>query len=767
MSCLSFLHQSSRRSIARAGLLVVVLAASGGQSTSAFAELALTRSRIAPAVESAVPNATAQGRSLAPQAVSAVDISPDGLSITVGTMAFSHEPNVWLLSANGTVREKRNFPPWAPMQVSTVGGFTAVGMAMSRVTSPEPGVWAGATESLFRDPLKDDLYQADARDSQFSRWRSGEGDWRTGWLASSFGELYAHGPDWVFQPPNLFIGPDGQRTRLRDEEGNQLPTHRAARMAVSADGQHIAFGWICLQLPVAGFPNEKNLLSVWSMQTNRTRGMAPATPGPSYPIPPPSPEKEFPELLQAGFRLGADKLESGTMASAVALSRDGSRVAAVKQGVRCWFRTEAAIGNWDPPIHVLPFVPKAPARLRVYRSDGWQMLSEQMPEAGSFEVGFGDDPDQLWCWPTSWFARGMAGQPWLPLNAEARTAYLVAVPLRMELGLKGLAVEFPDAIADAAVNPADGRLLVSCWNGQAYLVAKDGLVTATQPLGSPARLAWSADGSFAIAGTADGTVRRINQDGKLAWQVELPIAPPPVVDPPPAEVVPGIPVFQGGRIPKGEHAYVGDIWVLKLGQEAVLVDAGGTSGFATSQARVKALEIDRVTHVLHTHSHGDHCGGAYLWRAAGAKIVAPKSAALAMTWLMPMLTDYGIYPPRPVDLPLPLAQVGDETDFEVAGQRFHALFLPGHSFDLTVYTTTLAGKRVAFTGDLGFETNIDIVHRCWGDAEKARPIVKALREKLLPWKPDVVFTGHGVRKFGTPWLEDLIQRTEATLATPK
>ncbi len=182
---------------------------------------------------------------------------------------------------------------------------------------------------------------------------------------------------------------------------------------------------------------------------------------------------------------------------------------------------------------------------------------------------------------------------------------------------------------------------------------------------------------------------------------------------------------------------------------------------------MKALEIDRVTHVLQTHSHGDHCGGAYLWRAGGAKIVAPKSAALAMTWLMPMLTDYGIYPPRPVDLPLPLAQVGDETDFEVAGQKFHALFLPGHSFDLTVYTTTLAGKRIAFTGDLGFETNIDIVHRCWGDAEKARPIVQALREKLLPWKPDVVFTGHGVRKFGTPWLEDLIQRTEATLATPK
>ncbi|HEV7403658.1 MAG TPA: MBL fold metallo-hydrolase [Chthoniobacteraceae bacterium] len=729
-------------------------------------EPALTRTRIAAAAESSVPNATAQGHSLAPQAVSAVDISPDGKTITVGTMAFSHEPNVWLLSPDGAVREKRNFAPWAPMQVSTAGGLTAVGMAMSRVTSPEPGVWSGPTEALFREPPKDELYQADARDSQLARWRSGSGDWRTGWFASAFGELYAHGPDWIFQPPNLFVKADGSRTRPSSEDGNQLPNHRAARMAVSADGRQVAFGWICLPVPVAGFPQEKNLLSVWDIRTNRGRWIAPATPSPGLPDLP-NPAAEFPELLQAGFRLKADKIVRGTMASAVALSRDGSHVAAFKQDLWCWVRTEAAIGNWDPPIHVVPFVPKTLARLRVYRNDGWQLLSERMPEAGSFEIGFGDDPDELWCWPSSWLARGMAGQPWLPVNAELSTAYLIKVSTRMELGLKGRAVEFPDAIADVAVNPADGRALVSCWNGRVYLIAKDGTVAAQHTLGSPARLAWSADGSFAIAGTSDGTVQRLNQDGKPAWKIALPVAPAPVIDPPPAEVVPGIPVYQAGRIPKSEHAYVGDMWLLKLGREGVLVDAGGTSGFATSQARVKALDIDHVTHVLHTHSHGDHCGGAYLWRAAGAKIVAPKSAALALTWLMPMLTDYGIYPPRPVDLPLPLAQVGDETDFEIAGQKFHALFLPGHSFDLTVYTTTLAGKRIAFTGDLGFETNIDIVHRCWGDAEKARPIVKALREKLLPWQPDVVFTGHGVRKFGTPWLEDLIQRTETTLTAPK
>jgi len=203
--------------------------------------------------------------------------------------------------------------------------------------------------------------------------------------------------------------------------------------------------------------------------------------------------------------------------------------------------------------------------------------------------------------------------------------------------------------------------------------------------------------------------------------------------------------------------------VIKAGSDALLVDAAGTSGFSHTQARLRALGIERVTHVLQTHTHGDHCGGAYLWRAAGAKIVAPGAAAFPMTWLMPMLTDYGIYPPRPLDLPLPLRRGGDETDFEASGVKFHALFVPGHSFDLTIYTTVVAGQRIAFTGDLGFE-NQDIVHRCWGDGEKARAVVRAVREKLLPWHPDIVFTGHGVRTNGQEFLKTLVQKSDASIA---
>ena len=42
-------------------------------------------------------------------------------------------------------------------------------------------------------------------------------------------------------------------------------------------------------------------------------------------------------------------------------------------------------------------------------------------------------------------------------------------------------------------------------------------------------------------------------------------------------------------------------------------------------------------------------------------------------------------------------------------------------------------------------------------------MVKVIREKVLPWKPEIVFTGHGVRPQGMEFLMDLVVRTEESL----
>jgi len=250
-----------------------VLALATSLPTVSFAALAVRQIQVAPlAAQSSVPLVTAQGRSLAPQAVSAVDISADGKFITVGTMAFSHDANVWLFASDGTVKAKRNVQPWAPLQVGALGSGTvlAAGLAYSRVTSPEPVVIADWYADLF-SPRGSEAFP-DSRGGEFSRLRYGEGDWRTGWFASHFGELFVRGPDWLFQPPNRVVFADNSRLQLRFEDKNLLPTHRAMRMAANAGGREVAFGWLCMAEQVAGLPHEKNIVSLWRVERVERRG---------------------------------------------------------------------------------------------------------------------------------------------------------------------------------------------------------------------------------------------------------------------------------------------------------------------------------------------------------------------------------------------------------------------------------------------------------------------------------------------------------------
>jgi glyoxylase-like metal-dependent hydrolase (beta-lactamase superfamily II) len=183
---------------------------------------------------------------------------------------------------------------------------------------------------------------------------------------------------------------------------------------------------------------------------------------------------------------------------------------------------------------------------------------------------------------------------------------------------------------------------------------------------------------------------------------------------------------------------------------------------------MRAAGIDPldVKYVLLTHTHGDHAGAAYLWRTQGAQIVAPKSAALSLTWLMPTWSDYSLWVPSRIDHPLALNHLGDVAEVTLAGLPVRAIFVPGHSFDSVIYIMQFGRKQVAFTGDIGFDGESHILHRCWGDRDKAAAVARVIREQVLPLRPDHVLTGHGRRPAGSSFLEDLLQRTEAVLGKP-
>jgi glyoxylase-like metal-dependent hydrolase (beta-lactamase superfamily II) len=707
------------------------------------------------AAPSAAPDVLRQGVFPAPQAVTAVDVSDDGRLVAVTTLAFRQDPNFWLLSADGGVRFGRPVAPWAPFQAAVLDGGRAfgVGLAYSRVTSPLP------TLSLFGGEKEEETTLEDSL-GEWGWLRYGSGDWRTGWCASLLGDLLARAGNSVI----TIRGHNGALRLLPAGAPEKYASkyERPLRMSPSADGSALACGHI---LPdVRGVPPEirsvlrvpSGLLTVTTAATAAELWkFAPADEAGSIPELP-RPDLDFPGLSES-FKLAPDAIVPFRVAASVAPNRDASVVAIAEYGGRLWVRRGPAIGAWNPPYHVVPFVPRQRGRLRLASPKGSTVVD--FPRDGLFDVAMDSSAERVWAIPASWFARGAAGAPWLPADPDARSIF----EYDLARGAWKTAWTFPDAVSDVALRP-DGRgACVSCWNGRIYMVDRDGRVPGGTALGGPARVRWSKDGGFVVAGTQSGDVVRLDPDGNVVWRTALRSTKPPA-EAPLKPVYEGIPVYSAGRVGK-EHAYVGDTWFVKTAEGGFLVDAGGSSSLPFSLAKIRAAggDPDRIRQLLHTHSHGDHSGAAYLWRARGLQIVAPESASLALAWLMPMLTDYGVWVPRPVDVPLPLRKPGDECRFTAGGQSVRAVFVPGHSLDSVIYLMELGGKRVAFTGDLGFQAPSDILHRCWTDADHASAVIDIVRVKVLPFRPDVVFTGHGGRPEGTAFLEDLVARSEESI----
>jgi metallo-beta-lactamase class B len=545
-----------------------------------------------------------------------------------------------------------------------------------------------------------------------------------------------------------------------------LQYQRPFRMASSADGHVLAFGYLTpdasklnditkrrLRLPPAllRVDNSSSAATLWTAD-----GLADAVPVPR----PPEPALEFGAFAE-DFNMKPQEVVPFRAPLGLAVNADGSRVAVTEFGGWLRIKRQRGIGKWNPD-HQIAYCPRQKGWLRVFGPLGKEESKVALPREGLFDLHWGPQGNTLWCVPTSWFARGMAGQPWLPADPGANQIFVFDIRRRVWRATWTL----PDAVSDFAIH-APGAL-VSCWNGKTYLVNKTGTVRSTLDVGQPARLRWARDGRFAVLGIPKGEVWSIDDRGKILWKTPVPAAEVPHQKQPLAPVFDGVPIYSVGRVGK-EHAYVGDIWLIKTKKGGILVDSAGTSGMPLTFERIRAAGIDPrdIRYVLLSHSHGDHVGAAHLWRARGAKIVAPATAEFTVTWCMPTWSDYSIWPPCPVDVLLPLKKVGDETTITLCGLSVKAIFIPGHSFDSVIYVVDFPGKRVAFTGDMGFEGASDILHRCWDDRDKALPVIRVVRDQVLPLRPDHVLTGHGPRLDGTTFLRDLLKRSEQAIRGTK
>jgi glyoxylase-like metal-dependent hydrolase (beta-lactamase superfamily II) len=723
---------------------------------------------------SRVPSALRQGVGVPPQSVSAIDVSDDGRFVAVGTMAGRHDRNFWLLSAEtGEPTWGRYVETWAPAQVRVLAegkGF-AVGLTYGPVTS------VGSTVGMFRGAMDSISYTYDWPLVGGRGWlRYGGGDWRTGWPASVPADLFARAGE------TLFASADANHSRSvwKYDGGAAKPLNlsRPFRMAASADGQAVAFGYPIQDFRgidakiVNRFDNPaRGMIALRTRDAEKEVWIGPKA-RPAATPKPPEPSDSFPALAE-DFHLKPLAQVPFRIPMSIAVAGAGAKIAVTEYGGHARVGQERIFPRWSPRDPIM-YCPRQRGQLRVFASTDNQskaaiveLVDTELPADGLFDVHLNPPGNLAWCVPASWFARGLAGCPWLPADEAAHTVFIYDVAKKAWQA----PWRFPDAISDLAFRADGMRTLVSCWDGMLYLLNENGGVIAKLDVGGPARVRWEPAGTFAVAGTQDGTVVRLNADGGAVWRKQLPAdaAPPPGKGFGP--VFKELPVYSVGRVGP-EHAYVGDIWLIKTAEGGILVDTGGASAQAASRERIKAAGVDPkdIRYVLLSHSHGDHAGAAYLWRSHGAKVVAPESAAFAVTGVMPTWSDYNLWVPCPIDVPLPLKRPGDETEFAFSGIKIKAIFAPGHSPDAVIYAMELNGRRVIFTGDIAFDDRradlplgSNILHRSWGSRENALRVMKIFRDRILPLDPEFNFTGHSAYANATAAWRRILEASEAAL----
>lgn len=170
-------------------------------------------------------------------------------------------------------------------------------------------------------------------------------------------------------------------------------------------------------------------------------------------------------------------------------------------------------------------------------------------------------------------------------------------------------------------------------------------------------------------------------------------------------------------------------------REAIVVDPGDEPEAILEVLRRHKL---RATHIIITHAHPDHVGGAArLKEATGAPVLMHSEDRWLLQNMAMQCATFGFPAPLPVEIDAPL-RAGEEIRWgqDLCAQVLHT---PGHSpGSLCLY---LPERRILLAGDTLFAGSIGRTD-LWGGSYDA--ILRSIHTHLLPLDDATrVFPGHG------------------------
>lgn len=198
------------------------------------------------------------------------------------------------------------------------------------------------------------------------------------------------------------------------------------------------------------------------------------------------------------------------------------------------------------------------------------------------------------------------------------------------------------------------------------------------------------------------------------------------------------------------------IYLIRCGDQAALIDAGCGGAHARLTANIDGcLEGQaRLSHLLLTHCHFDHCGGAEAVRQTyGCKLVAHALDAVYLEAGDSEVTAASWYGTRLDPLQVDIKLDRQETRIAIGNGTLTARHWPGHSPGSLIYYTNVDDKLVLF----GQDVHGPIHPSLRSDAHQYRQSL----EQMLALDADLLLEGHfgiiegkpGVRRFIRSYLE--------------
>ena len=208
-------------------------------------------------------------------------------------------------------------------------------------------------------------------------------------------------------------------------------------------------------------------------------------------------------------------------------------------------------------------------------------------------------------------------------------------------------------------------------------------------------------------------------------------------------------VLSGGYFSAvGDFATLGDVYGIRTPQGIILVDCGvQKTGPATIREALAYFDVQEpITHVILTHAHWDHCGGAKELQDAGAKIIVGKEDSHYCTnggvnGMYSPFDDEHNFPAFTPDV-----TIDSDQTLELNGLNFEFIKIAGHTAGSMAIRIKIDGKIVLFTGDaLQPEgTILDSVSLGWqGDPAFSRENIVNSMMKLMTYETDIILPGHG------------------------